>query len=87
MYGFHDGSIWDLTNYMRRLRFASAMDDVRTLERRHLTRLTIFAIVGSSLASIAMLVRLEFTLEWMILLTLVAVLGITQLVAWLRRGG
>ena len=76
---------WDLTDFMRRLRFAPLMDDTRELERRHLTRLTIVALAGVSLASIAMLVRLEFTFEWVMLLTLVAVLGVTQLVAWLRR--
>jgi hypothetical protein len=31
-----------------------------------------------------MLVRMEFTFEWLMLLTLVAVLGVTQLVSWLR---
>jgi hypothetical protein len=76
---------WDLTDFMRRLRFAPLMDDTRELERRHLTRLTIVALAGAFLASIAMLVRLEFTFEWVMLLTLVAVLGVTQLVAWLRR--
>jgi hypothetical protein len=30
-------------------------------------------------------VRLEFTFAWGVVLTLVAVLGVTQLVAWLRR--
>jgi hypothetical protein len=78
---------WDLTEFMRRLRFAPLMDDLRALERRHLARLTIVTVVGVLLASIAMLVRLEFTFEWIVLLTLVAALGITQLVSWLRRGG
>jgi len=76
---------WDLTDFMRRLRFAPLMDDLRGLERRHLTRLTIVALIGATLASIAMLVRLEFTFEWIVLLTLVAALGVTQLVSWLRR--
>jgi hypothetical protein len=76
---------WDLTEFMRRLRFAHISDDKRGLERRHLTRVTIVAFVGLLLASIAMLVRLEFTLEWMMLLALVGVLGVTQLVAWLRK--
>jgi hypothetical protein len=77
---------WDLSDFMRRLRYAHMSDDKRALERRHLTRVTIVALIGMSLASVAMLVRLEFTLEWMMLLALVAVLGVTQLVAWLRRG-
>lgn len=76
---------WDLTDFMRRLRFAPLLDDLRALERRHLTRLTIVTVIGVSLASIPMLVRLEFTFEWIMLLTLVAVLGVTQLVSWLRR--
>jgi len=76
---------WDLTDFMRRLRFAPLMDDLPALERRHLTRLTIVTLVGVFLASIPMLVRLQFTFEWIMLLTLVAVLGITQLVSWLRH--
>jgi hypothetical protein len=78
---------WDLTDFMRRLRLAPLLDDIQALERLHLTRLTIVMVVGALLASIAMLVRLEFTFEWIMLLTLVAVLGVSQLVAWLRRGG
>jgi len=78
---------WDLSEFMRRLRFAAPTDDLRGLERRHLTRVVLVALVGVSLASIPMLVRLEFTFEWVVLLTLVAALGITQLVSWLRRGG
>ena len=78
---------WDLTEFMRRMDGAFATDDLRGMRRRHLARLTIVALIGLLLASISMLVRLEFTLEWMMLLALVGVLGITQLVAWLRRGG
>jgi len=44
-------------------------------------------LIGLLLASIAMLVRLEFTLEWMMLLALIGALGVTQLVSWLRRRG
>jgi len=77
---------WDLTDFMRRLQFVHFTDDKRGLERRHLLRVTIVALIGMLLASIAILVRLEFTLEWMMLLALVGVLGVTQLVAWLRRG-
>lgn len=77
---------WDLSDFMRRLQFVHITDDKHGLERRHLIRVTIVALVGVLLASIAVLVRLEFSLEWMMLLALVGVLGVTQLVAWLRRG-
>jgi hypothetical protein len=76
---------WDLSEFVRRLDVAPKSEDLQGLQRRHIARLTIVALVGLLLASIAMLVRLEFTLEWMMLLVLVAVLGLTQLVAWLRR--
>lgn len=77
---------WDMADFMRRLRLASATDDKRGLEYRHLARLTIVALGGALLASISILIRLEFTFEWGVVLTLVAVLGVTQLVTWLRRG-
>jgi hypothetical protein len=78
---------WDLSDFMRRLRFVHFTDDKRGLERRHLTRVTIVALAGMLLATISILVRLEFTLEWMMLLALVGALGVTQLVSWLRRRG
>jgi len=78
---------WDLSDFMRRLQFVHITDDKRGLERRHLTRVTIVALGGMLLATIAILVRLEFTLEWMMLLALVGTLGVTQLVSWLRRRG
>lgn len=78
---------WDLADFKRRLRFVPAGDDIRGLERRHLARLTIVAVAGAILASIAIYARVGFTFEWGIVLTLIAVLGLTQLVAWLRRGG
>jgi len=76
---------WDLSDFMRRLQFVHFTDDKRGLERRHLIRVTIVALIGVLLASISIMVRLEFTVEWMMLLALVGVLGVTQLVAWLRR--
>jgi len=76
---------WDLADFMRRLRFVPLGDDIRGLERRHLTRLTIVAVAGAILASFAMYAHVGFTFEWGVVLTLIAVLGLTQLVAWLRR--
>lgn len=76
---------WDLSEFMRRIEFAPDAEDLPGMERRHVARLTLVAFLGLLLASIAMLVRVEFTFEWMMLLALVAVLGLTQLVAWLRK--
>jgi len=78
---------WDLADFIRRLRFAPASESIAGLRRRHLARLTIVAVLGLVLASAAMLVRMEFSFEWVVLLTLVAILGISQMIAWLRKGG
>jgi hypothetical protein len=76
---------WDLTDYRRRIRFAALDDDERGMERRHISRLTFLVLAGLFLSSIAMVIRLQFTLEWAILLIFVVLLGLTQVVAWLRR--
>jgi hypothetical protein len=76
---------WDLTDYRRRLRFAAVDDDQRDLERRHLVRLTLLAFTGLLLSSFAMLMRLQFSFEWAVLLVLVILLGLTQLVGWIKK--
>jgi len=76
---------WDLSEFIRRMDVAPESENLPAMQRRHLARLTIVAVIGVMLASISMAIRLEFTLESMMLLALVAVLGVTQLVGWLRR--
>jgi len=79
---------WDLSDFRRRIRYATDIKDLPDLERRHLARVTIVALLGLGLASFSMVVRLEFSFEWIMLLTVVAVFGIIQLVSWLlKRGG
>ncbi len=78
--------VWDLTDFERRLRLAAEDDDVTGLARVHLTRLSLVALIGFALASIVMLVRLQFSFEWAALMALVAALGISQLIGWMRRG-
>ncbi len=77
---------WDLSDFEQRLQFAADDDEVADLERRHLLRLTIIAGLGSVLALVGMVVRLRFTFEWAALLSLLAALGVAQLVSWMRRG-
>jgi hypothetical protein len=76
---------WDLSDFRRRTRFAADEADLPELEQRHLTRVTIVALLGFGLASISMIVRVEFTFEWIILLTVVVLLGIMQLAGWLLK--
>jgi hypothetical protein len=76
---------WDMTDFRQRLRGMANDDDTRGIERRHLARISLLALIGLALASIAMLVRVQFTFEWIALLVIVTLLGLGQLVAWLKR--
>jgi hypothetical protein len=76
---------WDMTDFRSRLRLMTRDNDTRGLERRHLLRISLLALLGLFLASITMLVRVQFTFEWIALLVIVILLGLGQLVGWLRR--
>ena len=76
---------WYITDFRRRIRSMAADDDTRGMERRHIARISILSLAGLLLASIAMLVRVEFTFEWGVLLVIVILLGLSQLVGWFRR--
>lgn len=77
---------WDLADFIRRVEQASAEDDVPTLTRRHLLRLTIITFIGLALSLVGMVTRLEFSFEWTAFLALLAALGVTQLVSWMKKG-
>lgn len=76
---------WDLADFMRRAEHASPEDDVPALTRRHLLRLMIITAIGFALSMVGMIARLEFSFEWTAFLALLAALGVTQLVGWMRR--
>jgi hypothetical protein len=76
---------WDMAEFRQRLRFMAKDDDVRGIERRHLVRINLLALAGLFLASVVMLVRVQFTFEWGVLLVAVILLGLGQLVGWLKR--
>jgi hypothetical protein len=77
---------FDLTHFWERVRFIASAEERRGLERRHLIRITVLAILGMTLASLAMLIKLQFTFEWALLLAIVAAFGMIQLVMWIRQG-
>jgi len=77
---------WDLSDFTRRLGYASPMDDTRTLERRHLERVGIVAAVGVGLALVSIYIRIHrLAFEVAVGLLLLAVLGLTRLVVGLRK--
>lgn len=77
---------WDLSDFARRLSYAAPMDDTRTLERRHLERVAIVAVLGVGLALLSVYIRINrLAFEVAVVLLLLAVLGLTRLVWGLRK--
>jgi hypothetical protein len=77
---------WDLSDFARRLSYASPMDDTRSLELRHLERAGIVAALGLGLALLSVFLRFErLAFEVAVGLLLLAALGLTRLVIGLRK--
>ena len=76
---------WDLADFSRRLRRAAPEDDLRPLEKQHLTRLAGLGGLSLVLTLAALIVHLQISFGWLFLLAIVAVLGLLQLVKRLRQ--
>jgi uncharacterized membrane protein len=77
---------WDLSDFSRRLEAASPMDDIRSMEIRHLERVGIVAALGLGLALLSVVLRFErLAFEVAVGLLLLAALGLTRLVIGLRK--
>ncbi len=76
---------FDLTEFYRRLSFSASSEERHYVELRHLSRVTLLGLIGFFLASLAMVFTVRYSFEWALLLTIIAVLGVLQLVAWYRR--
>jgi len=77
---------WDLSDFARRLSYASPMDDTRGMERRHLERLGIVAGLGFGIALLSVFIHVRrLAFEVAVALVLLAALGLTRLVIGLRK--
>jgi hypothetical protein len=77
---------WDLSDFARRLSYASPTDDIRGMERRHLERVGIVAALGLGLALLSIYVHVQrLAFEVAVGLIILAALGLTRLVIGLRR--
>ena len=77
---------WDLSDFGRRLSYASPMDDITSMERRHLERAAIVAALGVGLALLSLYVQIHrLAFEVAVGLLLLAALGLTRLVIGLRK--
>jgi hypothetical protein len=77
---------WDLSDFARRLSYASPMDDTRSMERLHMERVGIVAALGFGLAILSLVIRIQrLAFEVAVGLVLLAALGLTRLVIGLRK--
>src|SRR5690349_7262963 len=77
---------WDLSDFARRLSYASPMDDTRALERLHMERVGIVAALGFGLGLLSIFIHIQrLAFEVAVGLVLLAALGLTRLVIRLRK--
>jgi hypothetical protein len=75
---------WDLTYFRYRQNFAATDAERRGVELRHLLRLSVLAILGFGLASLAMILQVRFSFDWIAFMTIVAALALSQIIRWFR---
>ena len=77
---------WDLSDFAMRLRFAAPTDDIQDMERRHLARVGVVALLGGVLAALSIVIHIRrLAFEVAVGLILLAALGLTRMVMRLRK--
>jgi len=80
-------SAWDLDHFAQQMRESGQVKGARALERRHLQRLLIVGGASLLLGAVALGARVEFSFGVAMLLGVLATLGLTRAVGFLRRQG
>ncbi|MFN2273076.1 MAG: hypothetical protein ACK2US_19715 [Anaerolineae bacterium] len=80
-------SAWDLDHFARQMRESGQVKGARALERRHLQRLLIVDGASLLLGAVALGARVEFSFGVALLLGVLATLGLTQAIGFLKRQG
>lgn len=78
---------WDLDRFVWRMRAAGRVEDADALERHHLQRLLAVGGGGLFLGAVALSFRIRLGFALAFLLALLAVLGLSWVVGFLRREG
>ena len=77
---------WDLSDFAMRLSYAAPTDDIQGMERRHLERIGIVAVLGFGVALSSVYIHIKrLAFEVAVGLVLLAALGLTRLVIGLRK--
>lgn len=76
---------WDLDGFSARLQRAKRIEGQQQLQRSHLWRLLIVSALGLLLGGVALGVRVEFGFWSALLLGILAILGLSRTIGFLRR--
>jgi hypothetical protein len=76
---------WDLDGLLQRFSQVKPQARQPGLERRHLQRLAVVAGVGLLLGSVALIIQVQLSFILAAVLVLVVIIGISQVVQYLRR--
>ena len=77
---------WDLSDFAMRLSYAAPTDDIQGMERRHLERAGVVAVLGFGIALLSVYIHIQrLAFEVAVGLVLLAALGLTRLVIGLRK--
>ena len=75
---------WDLMHFGYRLRFAADGQERRRIELRHLVRVAVLGILGLAFSSLAMILQVRLTFDWIVFTAIVVALGLSQIIRWFR---
>jgi hypothetical protein len=76
---------WDLDHFTQRLHRVERVEFDSGLGRTHLLRLAKVEAAGLALALVPLLIRLRLDFWWVVLMGLLAVIGLSRVVAFVRR--
>lgn len=76
---------WDLSNFLRRLAAVEMVDFKSGLGREHVRRVIISEVVGLVFGLLALSAQAQIPFWWEALLALLAVIGISRIVAFIRK--
>jgi len=78
---------WDLDQFAQQMRSAGRVDDAPGLERRHIRRLLVVAVMGGVLGAIALGLRVRLNFSLALLLAALAMSGLGIVIGAMRRVG
>jgi hypothetical protein len=78
---------WDQEHLSRRIKSAGRIDAQSMLIKKHWIRLGWLCLAGLLLVGLTYLIQVEFTFGLAVVLAILAVIGLSQVIAFLRRSG